>query len=148
MERTQIFDGNLESVCAALEVERKILKRSGLSVVCYASPARPIRVMADAPYVKEKSPFYQKKFTSVYRDSLGKWQVPMYGSRQFVFMGGFRTSSPHNPGGTGSGAGNILWQYQPKDRADHHAENLRQYRSTEAPVNFFTERSDADGGFL
>ena len=34
-----------------------------------------------------------------------------------------------------------------ENRAYHHAENLRQYRGTEAPV-FYRRRSDADGGFL
>ena len=55
----------------------------------------------------------------------------------FVFMGGFPGTSPHNPGGTESGAGNIFMCSSQGDRADHHAENLRQYR---APKRlFFTE---------
>lgn len=65
----QIFDGNLESVCAALGAERKILKEAGCGY--FIAAAQPSGLWRTLSYVKEKSPFYQKKFTSVW-GQLGK----------------------------------------------------------------------------
>jgi len=65
----QIFDGNLEFVCAALGAERKILKEAGCGY--FIAAAQPSGLWRTLSYVKEKSPFYQKKFTSVW-GQLGK----------------------------------------------------------------------------
>ncbi len=90
----QIFDGNLESVCAALGAERKILKEAACGY--FIAAAQPSGLWRTLSYVKEKSPFYQKKFTSVW-GQLGKWQVPMYGSRRIRFHGRISGHFPHNP---------------------------------------------------
>ena len=60
----QIFDGNLESVCAALGADRKILKEAACGY--FIAAAQPSGLWRTLSYVKEKSPFYQKKFTSVW----------------------------------------------------------------------------------
>ena len=60
----QIFDGNLKSVCAALGAERKILKEAACGY--FIAAAQPSGLWRTLSYVKEKSPFYQKKFTSVW----------------------------------------------------------------------------------
>ena len=49
----QIFDGNLESVCAALGAERKILKEAGCGY--FIAAAQPSGLWRTLSYVKEKS---------------------------------------------------------------------------------------------
>ncbi|MFR1310500.1 MAG: hypothetical protein ACLSCO_17585 [Gallintestinimicrobium sp.] len=105
MDRAADLRWKSESVCAALGAERKILKEAGCGY--FIAAAQPSGLWRTLSYVKEKSPFYQKNLHPS-GDSLGKWQVPMYGCAGFVFMGGFPHTAPHNPGGTESGAGNIL----------------------------------------
>ena len=77
----QIFDGNLESVCAALGAERKILKEAGCGY--FIAAAQPSGLWRTLSYVKEKSPFYQKKFTSVW-GQLGKMEVFIAGKTLYI----------------------------------------------------------------
>ena len=102
----QIFDGNLESVCAALGAERKILKRSGLRLFYCGGAA--VRVMADTFVCKGEKSILSEEIYIRLGTAWGNGRFRCTARAGFVFMGGFPHTSPHNPGGTESGAGNIL----------------------------------------
>ena len=90
----QIFDGNLESVCAALGAERKILKEAGCGY--FIAAAQPSGLWRTLSYVKEKSPFYQKKFTSVW-GQLGEMAGSDVRSRRIRFHGRISGHFPSQP---------------------------------------------------
>ena len=110
-------------------------KRSGLRLFYCGGAA--VRVMADTFVCKGEKSILSEEIYIRLGTAWGNGRFRCTARAGFVFMGGFPHTSPHNPGGTESGAGNIFMCSSQGDRADHHAENLRQYRGTEAPV--FTE---------
>ena len=123
----------------------KDFKRSGLRLFYCGGAA--VRVMADTFVCKGEKSILSEEIYIRLGTAWENGRFRCTARAGFVFMGGFPHTSPHNPGGTESGAGNIFMCSSQGDRADHHAENLRQYRGAEAPV-FYRRRSDADGGFL
>lgn len=91
----QIFDGNLESVCAGAGGGTEDFKRSGLRLFYCGGAA--VRVMADTFVCKGEKSILSEEIYIRLGTAWEKWQVPMYGSRRIRFHGRISAHFPSQP---------------------------------------------------